>query len=81
MIGIPTHREPTHPGEMLLEEFLKPMGITQQELADQIHVPYHRPGSAPYLSDSFPFEGFPSSAALPKGPPPRKGGRNLFSPL
>lgn len=42
MIGIPTHREPTHPGEMLLEEFLKPMGITQQELADQIHVPYQR---------------------------------------
>lgn len=42
MIGIPTHREPTHPGEMLLEEFLKPLGITQQELADQIHVPYQR---------------------------------------
>lgn len=42
MIGIPTHREPTHPGEMLLEEFLKPMGITQQELAEEIHVPYQR---------------------------------------
>ncbi|PIX21830.1 MAG: addiction module antidote protein, HigA family, partial [Deltaproteobacteria bacterium CG_4_8_14_3_um_filter_45_9] len=25
MIRIPTHREPTHPGEMLLEEFLNPM--------------------------------------------------------
>jgi len=39
---IPTHRPPTHPGEMLLEEFLHPMGITQRELADAIHVPYQR---------------------------------------
>ena len=37
---IPTHREPTHPGEMLLEEFLTPMGLTQRELADGIRVPY-----------------------------------------
>lgn len=42
MIRIPTHRAPTHPGEMLLEEFLKPMGLTQRELADAIHVPYQR---------------------------------------
>jgi addiction module HigA family antidote len=42
MIRIPTHREPTHPGEMLLEEFLNPMGLTQQDLADAIHVPYQR---------------------------------------
>ena len=42
MIRIPTHRTPTHPGEMLLEEFLKPMGLTQRELADSIHVPYQR---------------------------------------
>ena len=42
MIRIPTHREPTHPGEMLLEEFLNPMGITQRELAMAIHVPYQR---------------------------------------
>ena len=39
---IPSDREPTHPGEMLLEEFLKPMEITQRELADAIHVPYQR---------------------------------------
>ena len=39
---IPSHRRPTHPGEMLLEEFLRPMGITQRELADSIHVPYQR---------------------------------------
>lgn len=42
MIRIPTHRTPTHPGEMLLEEFLRPMEITQRELADAIHVPYQR---------------------------------------
>ena len=42
MIRIPTHRAPTHPGQMLSEEFLKPMGLTQRELADSIHVPYQR---------------------------------------
>jgi len=42
MLRIPTHRTPTHPGEMLVEEFLKPMGMTQKQLADAIHVPYQR---------------------------------------
>ncbi len=42
MIRIPTHRAPTHPGEMLLEEFLKPMGITQRDLSNTINVPYQR---------------------------------------
>jgi antitoxin HigA-1 len=42
MIRIPTQRTPTHPGEMLLEEFLIPMGLTQRELANAIHVPYQR---------------------------------------
>ena len=42
MVRIPTHREPTHPGEMLLEEFLIPMGVSQRQLADAIHVPYQR---------------------------------------
>lgn len=42
MVRIPTHREPTHPGEMLRDEFLTPMGLTQRELADGIHVPYQR---------------------------------------
>lgn len=42
MIRIPTHRAPTHPGEMLLEDFLKPMDLTQRQLADAIHVPYQR---------------------------------------
>ena len=42
MVRIPTHRQPTHPGEMLLEEFLNPMQLTQRDLADAIHVPYQR---------------------------------------
>ena len=42
MIRVPTDRTPTHPGEMLLEEFLKPMELTQRELAEAIHVPYQR---------------------------------------
>lgn len=42
MIRVPTDRPPTHPGEMLLEEFLNPMGISQRQLADAIHVPYQR---------------------------------------
>ena len=42
MIRVPTDRTPTHPGEMLVEEFLKPMGLTQRDLADAIHVPYQR---------------------------------------
>jgi antitoxin HigA-1 len=42
MVRIPTNRQPTHPGEMLLTEFLEPMGLTQRDLADGIHVPYQR---------------------------------------
>ena len=42
MVRIPTDREPIHPGEMLLEEFLNPIGLTQRELADAIRVPYQR---------------------------------------
>jgi len=42
MIQIPTKREPTHPGEMLLEEFLIPLKLTQRELADALHISYQR---------------------------------------
>lgn len=34
--------EPVHPGEILLEEFLKPMGISQYRLAEALHVPRRR---------------------------------------
>ena len=38
----PKHRVPTHPGRILLEEFLVPMGITQVALADHIGVSLQR---------------------------------------
>lgn len=39
---IPKHRKPTHPGEILLEEFLKPLGMSQVELARNMGVPIQR---------------------------------------
>ena len=42
MVRIPTNRPPTHPGEMLREEFLIPMEISQRDLATAIRVPYQR---------------------------------------
>ena len=42
MVRIPTHRAPIHPGEILQEEFLKSMELTQKPLTDGIHVPYQR---------------------------------------
>ena len=45
MVRVPTHRPPTHPGEMLLEEFLEPLRITQTELAERIEVPFQRVNS------------------------------------
>lgn len=42
MVRVPTDRIPTHPGEMLLLEFLEPMGISQKQLADEICVPSQR---------------------------------------
>lgn len=42
MDRLPTHRAPTHPGEMLALEFLGPLGMTQVELAARIGVPFRR---------------------------------------
>jgi addiction module HigA family antidote len=39
---IPKNRTPTHPGEILLNEFLEPMGISQMRLAEHIEVPVQR---------------------------------------
>ncbi len=39
---LPKNRPPTHPGEMLLEEFLKPLDMSQTDLAERIHVSYPR---------------------------------------
>ncbi len=39
---IPKYRKPTHPGEVLLEEFLRPMKLSQVELARRMGVPIQR---------------------------------------
>ena len=42
MNRIPKNRPPTDPGEMLREEFLIPLGLSQKGLADAIRVPFQR---------------------------------------
>ncbi len=39
---LPKNRRPTHPGQMLLEEFIKPLGISQMELAEWMGISYPR---------------------------------------
>jgi addiction module HigA family antidote len=39
---IPENRVPTHPGEVLKEEFLVPLGITQVALAHHLGMPVQR---------------------------------------
>ena len=39
---LPEKRPPTHPGEMLLEEFLKPLGISQSAFAIRLGVSFPR---------------------------------------
>ena len=39
---IPTHRLPTHPGEVLLEEFISPLGLSQVALARHIGISLQR---------------------------------------
>jgi len=39
---LPKHRPPTHPGEMLLKEFLEPLNLPQTELARHLNWPYAR---------------------------------------
>ena len=36
---------PIHPGEVLLEEFLEPLGISQISIGKDIHVPARRSGA------------------------------------
>ena len=40
--GWNVNRPPVHPGEMLLEEFMKPLGISINGLALELHVPVTR---------------------------------------
>lgn len=39
---LPENRIPTHPGEILQEQFLEPLGLTQVALADHLGVPVQR---------------------------------------
>jgi antitoxin HigA-1 len=39
---IPKHRAPTHPGEMLLKEFLTPMGLAQVDAAEKMGISLNR---------------------------------------
>lgn len=39
---LPIYRAPTHPGEMLLEEFLKPAGVSQAAAAKRMRIPFQR---------------------------------------
>lgn len=39
---LPTRRPPTHPGEMLLKEFLEPLGVSQVAAAERMGVPFQR---------------------------------------
>jgi addiction module HigA family antidote len=39
---VPKKRIPTHPGEVLLEEFLAPLGVSQVELAEHLEIPVQR---------------------------------------
>ena len=42
---LPKNRPPTHPGEILFAEFLKPRGMTQSELAERLDIPRQRVNS------------------------------------
>lgn len=65
---LPTNRPPTHPGEMLREEFIKPLGITQKEFALNLGWTYAKlneivhakrgitPETALTLADAFAME-------------------------
>jgi addiction module HigA family antidote len=40
---LPKNRPPTHPGEILLEEFLKPLGISQEQFAKHLNGSWTQP--------------------------------------
>lgn len=42
MIGIPTHAAPPHPGEILKEDYLPDLEMTQQQLADRLKISFRR---------------------------------------
>ena len=41
-MNLPTNRAPTHPGVFILEDFLKPLELSQKQLAGATHLPYRQ---------------------------------------
>jgi addiction module HigA family antidote len=39
---LPKSRQPTHPGQVFLEDFLNPLGITQKDAAERLRISYPR---------------------------------------
>jgi addiction module HigA family antidote len=39
---LPTHRSPTHPGEVLEQDFLKPLGMSQSRLSELTRMTFQR---------------------------------------
>jgi len=39
---LPKNRRPTHPGQVFLEDFLNPLGITQKDAAERLRMSYPR---------------------------------------
>ncbi len=73
MFRIATDRAPTHPGEMLREEFLTPWNISQRELAQAIHVPYRQVGKTMnVLTIELPLEGYPRRPSCRIASPTRR---------
>ena len=36
--GLPTNRQPTHPGQIIVKDFLEPMGVTQVKAAKELGI-------------------------------------------
>lgn len=42
MIRVPTNRAPQHPGQILMEDYLQPLGLSQSKLAKELGITYAR---------------------------------------
>src|SRR5205085_2496760 len=60
---LPRARPPTHPGEMLLEEFLVPLGITQSALAVRLAISFPRLNEIVRGKRGGPATAYPAAAA------------------
>ncbi len=54
---LPENRTATHPGEVLLEEFLTPLGVTQVALAEHLEIPIQRINEIVFDGLSVTFHG------------------------